>query len=262
MEAGDPEGIHQMRVGLRRLRAMVGLLGDHSEELNKLSSKAKEYAGILGEARDLDVFEEEILSPVAALDLLDVDLAPIVSALKRARKAAWTHVRAALSEPEFTKFLLTLACEIEALRAAGKGGDLGAAAREAGAARLEKAAARAGKLGRKFAALPPPARHELRKRLKKLRYAAQVFEPLFKSGKTAPYLTHLGALQDSLGALNDVAAAEETLARLPVAAQHRTAAAKAGGFILGYHGRRAEQDLKAAEKLWKKFEKAPRFWQG
>jgi inorganic triphosphatase YgiF len=262
MEAGDPEGIHQMRVGLRRLRAMIGLLGDRSEELNLLSSKAKEYAAILGEARDLDVFEEEILSPVAALDLLDVDLAPIVSALKRARKAAWTHVRTALSEPEFTKFLLTLACEIEALREAGKGGDLGAAAREAGAARLEKAAAKAGKLGRKFAALPPPARHELRKRLKKLRYAAQVFEPLFKSGQTAPYLTHLGALQDSLGALNDVAAAEETLARLPVAAQHRTAAAKAGGFILGYHGRRAEQDLKAAEKLWKKFAKAPRFWQG
>ena len=262
MEAGDPEGIHQMRVGLRRLRAIIGLLGDHSEELKTLSLQAKHYAAVLGRARDLDVFEEEILAPVAALDLLETDLTPLTSALGRARKAAWRDVQAALNEPEFTKFLLSLACEFERLRMAAPDGELAAPAQEAGAARLEKAAEKAAKLGRKFAKLPPPERHELRKRLKKLRYAAQVFEPLFNAAKTAPYLKHLGALQDSLGALNDVAAAEETLARLPIAAQYRTAAARAGGFILGYHGHRAEEDLKAAGKLWKKFAKAPRFWQG
>ena len=46
-------------------------------------------------------------------------------------------------------------------------------------------------------------RHELRKQLKKLRYAADLFSPLFPEKRVRAYLGPLEALQDLLGDLND-----------------------------------------------------------
>lgn len=262
MEAGDPEGVHQMRVGLRRLRSIIRLFSGQGDpfELNIYSQEARHIAATLGQARDLDVLEDDLMAALPDRSLVDVNHDPVLRALARARKKAWSDVRTLLTEPRFTKFLLGLAARIEAIRAAPPEGRLAKPAPAFAAARLREAAAKAAKLGRKMQRLSTPKRHELRKRLKKLRYAAHVFGPLFPARKTRPYLKRLEALQDSLGALNDVAVAEETLAALPVAAQHRTAAARAAGFLLGYHARRAEADMKEAARLWKNFEKAAPFW--
>src|SRR5215469_3486798 len=63
---GDPEGVHQMRVGLRRLRAAMslfaGLLGDPQTETIK--SELKWLAGELGPAREFEVLVNRVVAPM------------------------------------------------------------------------------------------------------------------------------------------------------------------------------------------------------
>ena len=62
----DSEGVHQMRVGLRRLRAAISLfsklLGD--EETERVKSELKWLTGELAPARDLDVYVRNEIEPL------------------------------------------------------------------------------------------------------------------------------------------------------------------------------------------------------
>ncbi len=68
MLGGEPEGLHQMRVALRRLRAAISLFSDLLTDPQTNASKA-ELKGIAGElvpARELDVFLKRVVKPIAA----------------------------------------------------------------------------------------------------------------------------------------------------------------------------------------------------
>jgi inorganic triphosphatase YgiF len=62
----DSEGVHQMRVGLRRMRAAISLfaklLGDHETE--RVKSELKWLTGELAPARDLDVYMRNEIEPL------------------------------------------------------------------------------------------------------------------------------------------------------------------------------------------------------
>ena len=64
--ATDPEWVHQMRVGTRRLRACLALAARLGSDprIGALAAEAKALADALGPARDLDVFRDE--NPAAA----------------------------------------------------------------------------------------------------------------------------------------------------------------------------------------------------
>ena len=59
--------------------------------------------------------------------------------------------------------------------------------------------------------LDAEALHELRKELKKLRYAADMLASIYPRKRVSAYLKALKALQDGFGSLNDAAMAEDTL---------------------------------------------------
>src|SRR5262249_75507 len=63
---GDPDGIHQMRVALRRLRAAISLFSDMlaDPQTDKRKEELKWIAGELGPARELDVFFRRVVKPV------------------------------------------------------------------------------------------------------------------------------------------------------------------------------------------------------
>jgi triphosphatase len=67
MQGGDPEGLHQMRVALRRLRAAISLfavmLAD--PQTQQMKAEFKWLTGELGPARELDVFIKQVVKPVA-----------------------------------------------------------------------------------------------------------------------------------------------------------------------------------------------------
>ena len=64
--AGDPEGVHQMRVAIRRLRSALVLFETHLEPhvTARFEAELKRFGRVLGEARDWDVFCLETLPKV------------------------------------------------------------------------------------------------------------------------------------------------------------------------------------------------------
>ena len=68
--AGMPEGVHQMRVGVRRLRAILSAFAKllPNGEHRRLSDELRWLGGVLGVARNLDVFAGGLVVSAAELD--------------------------------------------------------------------------------------------------------------------------------------------------------------------------------------------------
>src|SRR4051794_27312403 len=67
-QTGNAEAIHQMRVGVRRLRSILSALSPFlpAEPRCRASGELRWIADELGPARNLDVFVDEILAPARA----------------------------------------------------------------------------------------------------------------------------------------------------------------------------------------------------
>lgn len=110
------------------------------------------------------------------------------------------------------------------------------------------------KNGRDLDEMSPLARHRLRIRVKKIRYAVEFFETLFPSKREKKQLArlsgHLKKLQDALGALNDFVAHREMVvdAVLKASRQHRRTLAFAFGVVLGREDQAVRPLMKVAAK--------------
>ena len=93
-------------------------------------------------------------------------------------------------------------------------------------------------------------RHQLRIRIKRLRYTCEPFAALYSRGGMRRYLEKLEALQDILGELNDIAVGRRLLHEF--SAERYAAAA---GFMRGWFAAREELlvgHLGAAWRSWRK----------
>jgi inorganic triphosphatase YgiF len=63
---GDPEGVHQMRVGLRRLRAAISIFGVllQDDQTPAIKTELKWLAGELTPAREFEVLTERMIAPI------------------------------------------------------------------------------------------------------------------------------------------------------------------------------------------------------
>jgi inorganic triphosphatase YgiF len=261
----DPEWIHQMRIGTRRLRACLSLVAHlvTSEPLSRLIADVKWLAGVLGPARDLDVLVLETL-PGIRRGARGADAPPsrairsfsakVAAQRKRARSAA----REAVASRRFVHLILAAAM-LAATPAFGVSGSATAAATEAPvrdfAARL--LARRQKKLlarGEGLPDAPAGARHEARIAAKKLRYATEFFADVFPGKRARAYRKSLTRLQDVLGVTNDTVVAAR-LAR-EIAGADSNAAALLQGWAAA-QATRANEDLARA---WRDFSRAKPFW--
>jgi len=272
----DPEGVHQARVALRRLRSALSLFrrllpaADHQW----LAGEVKWLAGALGPARDWDVFLAELLAPVKAAFAFHpeiyADLAALEAAAGGQRRDAYDAVRAALLSPRHTTLHLRLGLWLE-LRGwrnqpvTPTSAVLFRPLRETAEKLLNRRHRRVHKTGSAFAKLSYVERHQLRIYLKKLRYAVDFFRSLHDDKLAGRYVGQLGAFQDILGHLNDVATAARLVPQLSVEpAGHpgatADALARAVGVVIGWHGRglAAQEQRLVAE--WHDFRAAKGFW--
>jgi inorganic triphosphatase YgiF len=268
-EGSDPEGVHQLRVGLRRARAALSLFGDllPADEIRPFKSELRWLAGELGPARDFDVFLTEILEPLAARFPDDPSLKRLRDAARELRDAAYLRVRAALASPRASALTLALGGWITARGWRGGAGAetlaaLAAPAAERGAELLERRLKKARRLGRGLARRTAEERHQLRIALKKLRYAGEFLGSLYPGPGAERMIDRLSELQDLLGALNDVAMAERLLVAIgdrlgrEWAAEHERGA----GFVTGWISHQAQRRLARLEKDWKALRKTRPFW--
>ena len=91
MCAGRAEGLHQMRIGLRRLRAAIAIFADvvGDEDEKKIKSELKWITQELGPARDLDVFAADVLEPLRASHPSDAGLTLTQRNFEAKRKEAY-----------------------------------------------------------------------------------------------------------------------------------------------------------------------------
>jgi CHAD domain-containing protein len=115
------------------------------------------------------------------------------------------------------------------------------------------------KEGAHFARLEPGARHDLRKTLKKLRYAAEFFLPVFAKPPSAKrWLARLAKLQDALDHANDSLV---TRALLGVTGQAELTPDlhRAAGAAIGFLARDQLAVAKSLRRRWREFKAPPCF---
>src|SRR6202012_4670719 len=110
--------------------------------------------------------------------------------------------------------------------------------------------------GRELASLDPHARHKLRIRIKKLRYATEFYRAVFPAKKQhkrrAAFLLALKDLQDCFGELNDIFVPEKLTAGIVEAPDAMAAKSPrrvfAAGLLTGHEEARLEPVLAASQR--------------
>jgi triphosphatase len=262
--AGDPEGIHQVRIAVRRIRSALRLFSPHLEpHATRLFEGELRHAGrTIGEARDWDVFCDEILSQVSETPKARKFAEMMRSPAEGRRAAAHERCVRHLQDPSFRALVLGLAAWIEEGRTnSAQVGDKALKRDIKGVAEklLDGLDAKATKRGR---AVRPDAEatdlHPLRKSLKKLRYSVEFLESIHRPKTTKRFLRRLKKLQDALGEINDAAMATR-LAEGLAADKHLELAPSVAAISLS-RGRAAQDAMKTLAKSWKAYCDEPRFW--
>lgn len=257
IDADDPEYLHQMRVGIRRLRSALSLfrelLGDaalpHAAALRAI-------AGALGPARDWDVLVTETL-PAAMAALPDQTVMPdFAAACAACRKASYREARKSIKTNRYNLSLLALGSWLAALPATGAWRE---PARTHAARMLAERHARVLKRGRHIAHCPVADLHRLRIAVKKLRYATEFFAGLFQIKDMAVQRARLERLQDILGRINDAATVEPLVAAAVAAAPGRDVAAAADS-LRDWHQSRAAGERAKLQSAWRRFRAAQQPW--
>lgn len=267
LDGSDIEGVHQMRVALRRLRSALTILKSAlpADDRDWLATEAKFLIGDLGSARDWDVFVEELLQPVMDARPEDASLEVLRDAVNDQRRLAYERARATLGSSRYLKFVLELGAWLEgrAWRQKETRAALDRSLIDLADEVLAKRHKQSLRLGRKFDTLPDEALHRLRISLKKLRYASEFFADLYGKRRSELYLSSLRQLQDDLGHLNDVAVAETRLADL----YRRFGDNKAGelqracGTVIGWYSNALAQIRPRIGADWYAFTHVRPFWE-
>ncbi len=261
----DPEGVHQVRVALRRLRSALDSMATvvPSVALDGLRSDAQWLAATLSAARTWDIFQDATLPAVAQSCPAVAGFDVLERGAEERRRDAYGDVRLALADTRSTRLVIRLGGWIETRgwRSEAAAESLPALAEPAFSfARrvLSLHHAKVLKRGRHFKSLTAPERHKLRLAVKKLRYVADFLLPLCTDAKSArQFSARLAGLQDELGAFNDMATTGSLLANLVAASAEVGAAAAA---IAGWQAHAmvgAEARLRDA---WRDFAKTRPPW--
>jgi len=215
----DIEGVHQVRVALRRLRSALRVFRSAIPRAvtDVWADEMRWLANQLGPARDMDVFIAEGLDVVA--DKLPLPGREKLLLLAQSRRAGgYETVIAMLDGERYAGFKKRLGAWLEAQ------GWLTAELSDKHRQRLEdnivlfarqvldKQERAVLATGSNVDQNSPQEMHRLRIECKKLRYAAEFFNPLFSAMED--FIAHLKGLQDLLGIMHDVAVMHDLLEEL------------------------------------------------
>ena len=266
--SAQPEGVHQMRVAVRRLRSAISSLKKFlpPEDIKWVTEELRWIGGTLGPARNLDVFAAELLPAARTGVPEEPGWDDLGAALDRLRDAGYDQIRVAILSQRCTAGMLRLLRWFE-----GSGWRRHLASDEpdpmaapvAGIAPdvLDRRRRKVRQRGKGFGSLAPRERHKLRIAVKKLRYTVELFGSLFDKDGLERFVGRLKRLQSDLGYANDVRVAHEFVTELFAQIEPRSPAAHAWVAVLEVHGqilagrerklRRHRRQLNAAAPFWR-----------
>ncbi|MEN8130315.1 MAG: CHAD domain-containing protein [Pseudomonadota bacterium] len=262
-KGNDIEGVHQMRVGLRRMRSALTVFRSAMprKQTKPLSSEMRWAAHELDHARDIDVYIDENFPQNGAKwrrgekKMLKVAL--------QDRKQTHDGVKEFIKGKRFGALKKDLDLWLDSKGWRDKltqkerkllKHDIKTFAAEV----LEQHRSRVLKDGQDIRILDSEALHQLRIDCKKLRYATEFFDPLY-GRSMAKFTRHLKGLQDLLGTLHDTAVF--TGLQKQLLKGHGSSQVKR--FAVNLEGRRSKQairQIKTLEKRWQVFAQAKLPW--
>ncbi len=269
LERAHEEGVHQMRVAARRLRSRLALYEDliPDEHGAALQAALKWLIGRLGPARDWDVFLLETAPRATERFPDDPDLTGLIAAAEARRDRGYKRAAKALTSDRYQAVESALASwaderpwRSDALDPAAEAGLDEPVRVFADRIALQRHDALLAK-GAGFATMAPAERHRLRIEIKKVRYAAEFFAPLYPEKRLRAYLGALKELQEDLGAANDRVVARGLMLSLAAGAGKAKALtlAFAAGLVIA-----AQPPVAASEAnslaLWTAFCDSAPYW--
>jgi CHAD domain-containing protein len=261
----DIEGVHQVRVTIRRMRSALTLFRDAIPKSvgGHWADEMRWAAGELGLARDLDVFIAEGLSSVAGKMPLAGCQDLLRLAEERRARTYKEQVCAMLDSDRYRAFKSGFQvwyeghewdkAHLKKKQTKFLSKNLVPFSRELMDKQERKVLAAGSHVDRTDA----EAMHRLRIECKKLRYAAEFFRPLF-AGMEA-FIAHMKGVQDLLGLMNDVAVMRGLLEKLTANATDRDVFVYAGGLI-GWRTCDYHHMLERFDTYWEELVEAKHPW--
>lgn len=251
----DVECLHQMRVGLRRLRSALSMYRDLIKLPVNVANDLEWLLGQLGPARDWDVLAGSTLPKTSEGVEHPPELVELTMAAYSKTHELHHVAAAAIASQRYGQLIAALTEWVDrrgwrATMSRKARTQLKTKVRKFADAVLEQDQQRLLSRGRQLKTATPEARHRVRIAAKKTRYAAEFFGSLYKDKQVRPYVKALTHLQDELGWMNDAAVADgllEELARGQVDLRAGIDAARA------FLAAGTEDDIGRAQKAWKRF---------
>ena len=244
VDPADDEALHDLRVAIRRLRAVLRATREIFDDdwVRSLRGELKWLGRELADARDLDVL-------LLALADADDDAAPIVKALQADRRRARAKAVNALESPRYEVLLETLRRGVEAppVRA------VDIALERVAAREFRRLRRTVDRLGSEPSS---ESLHRARIKAKRARYAAELAKPV--AGKQAKqFLRAAKAFQDVVGAHQDSVVAEERI-RAVADRSKSPATAFAAGRLVERELTHRKRIRRSVEPAWKRLRKQGR----
>ncbi|WP_348632853.1 MULTISPECIES: inorganic triphosphatase [unclassified Mesorhizobium] len=244
----DADSLHQARVSLRRLRSLCSIcksLFDDSR-FDYMRGELKWLAAELGDARNIDVMIDHASSRILA------------SRLQEVRDDAYAAVAASFSSIRARSLMIDVTewISIKDWRTQSDEMLSEQSSKDFASDVFDKLWKKVAKGGNNLIDADDETRHKVRIAAKKLRYAAEFFEPLYNGKAEAKrhrrFIEAMKGLQDHLGSLNDIATAPDMLAALELS--------DVTGADDLFSGEDKSKLLKDAAEAHDTFVKTRRFW--
>ncbi len=267
--SAQPEGVHQMRVAVRRIRSAISSLKKvlPAEDRRWVAEELGWLSGALGPARNLDVFTSELLQAARAGLQDERGWDDLAAVLDRLRRTAYDRVRVELLSERYPATMLRLLRWFEAHgwrghRESEASALLSCPISEIAPRVFDRRRRRVAQLSKGFDRLTPRERHKLRIATKKLRYTNELFGSLFNEDDLRKFVGKLKRLQDDLGYANDVRVAHDFVTELFSQTDPRSPAACAWIGALEWHDQMLARGERKLRKHLDRLNRAAPFWRG
>ncbi len=280
----DPEGIHQLRVAIRRMRAAFSIFRGAMPERHRIriGDELRTLQQKLSAAREWNVLVEETIASMPGTLRKEPSTEHLVRIAQAKRAEGDKSAHAALQTTQYTDILLRLASWVDNEFGSGasaarlekwKGDVLAGPAPGFAAEVMRTKHDKVRKLGREIRKLDAAGLHRLRIRIKKLRYATEFFASIWPNERTKRYLSALKGLQQVLGELHDATVADGLITHLSTTGgadakspdakspdakspDAKASIAPVNRWLVKFQRRGREEAI----ELWGKFAKRKPFW--
>jgi inorganic triphosphatase YgiF len=214
LHTSNIEGVHQMRIALRRLRSafiLFKLILGH-KKCTFILSELKWLSDILGKARDIDVLLTQTIPSIPTQFKHDQGLLTLQQLALQRQIKIYDFIRQALLSQRYNCLLLTICSwlENEKWKETKKHYKLVTVATRS----LNKFHKQLLRHNDNLTDMSPEYRHAIRIASKKLRYVAEFFTSIYPTKDCTKFIKILAQVQECLGQVNDIAVAERLLDEL------------------------------------------------